>query len=96
MDSYYTGEQRTTAGFMRMARQGLRMIDVLAGDLGETIRGAFLKTPLLELSAHAVVAIINTLVRGTAAAVAVGHLQLKQQGSPQLARLSVLHRTDHL
>lgn len=62
MDAYYPHEQRTTAGFMRMARQGLRMIDVLAADLGDTIRGAFLKPPLLELSAHAIVTIINTLV----------------------------------
>ena len=62
MDSYYAGEQRTTAGFMRMARQGLHMIDVLSGELGDTIRGAFLKPSLLELSAHAIVVIINTLV----------------------------------
>lgn len=62
MDSYYTGEQRTTRGFMRMALQGLRMIDILSGELGDTIRGAFVKPPLLQLSAHAILAVLNTLV----------------------------------
>ena len=62
MDSYYAGEQSTTTGFMRMARQGLRMIDILSGELGATIREAFLKPPLLQLSAHAIVAVLNTLV----------------------------------
>lgn len=67
MDSYYTGEQRTTRGFMRMALQGLRMIDILSGELGDTIRGAFVKPPLLQLSAHAILAVLNTLMGPKAA-----------------------------